>query len=173
VVTAPAAGAALLVLGLAAYPASAVHGALRTALGVVGLTAVALMLGGLVARTAGPLPWSIGLLGISAAVAMVAVGGPVERAAPLYGPGLLLAAELAYWAVDRLRFPKEPPGIARRRALLVVWMAAAAAMFALLVTLAAGLAEAATGLEALVLGVGAVVMVVWIVAVLVRRAGGR
>jgi hypothetical protein len=146
---------------------------LRTTLAVLGLGAVGLLLGALVARTAAPLPWSIGLLGISAAVAMLAGGAPVERVVPLYGPGLLLAAELAYWTVDRARFPSEPLGLARRRALLLVTMAAAGALLALLVTLAAGLAEAAAGLEVRVLGVGATVMVAWIVAVLARRAGGH
>jgi hypothetical protein len=159
-----AVGATVSALGLAIYPAGAVHGPLRTRLAVLGLGAVGLLLGGLVARTAAPLPWSIGLLGISAAAAMLAGGGSVERLAPLYGPGLLVAAELAYWAVGQARFPSEPLGVARRRALLLVTMAAAGAVLALLVTLAAGLAKAAAGLEVRVLGVGAMVMVAWIVA---------
>lgn len=75
--------------------------------------------------------------------------------------------------MDRLRFPTEPPGVARRRALLLVAMVAAAAALALLVTLAGGLAGAATGSEIRALGVGAAVMVTWIVAVLTRRAGDR
>lgn len=114
---------------------------------------------------------SIGLLGISAAIAMLAGGGSVERAAPLFGPGLLLAAELAYWSVDRARFSVEPAGIARRRALLLAAMVAAGVALALLMTLTAGLAQAATGVEIRVLGVGATVMVAWIVAGLARRAG--
>ncbi len=163
----------MLTLGLAAYPVETVHGALRTMLGLLGVGAAGVLLVGLLARSVAPLPWSIGLLGISAAVAMLAGGGPVERAAPLYGPGLLLAAELAYWAVDRARVPGEPVGVARRRALLLVAMAAATGLLALLVTLAGGLAGAATGWEIRALGVGAAVMVTWIVAVLARRAGGH
>ena len=163
----------MLALGLAAYPAAAVHGPLRTTLEVLGLGAVGLLLGGLLARVAGPLPWSIGLLGISATVAMLAGGAPFERMAPLYGPGLLLAAELAWWALDRAYLPREPTGVARRRALLVVIMAVAAAVLALLVILAGGLTGAASGLDMRVLGVGAAVMVAWTLAVLARRAGGR
>jgi hypothetical protein len=160
----------VLTLGLAAYPAGTVHGALRTVLGLLGVGAAGVLVVGLLARSTAPLPWSIGLLGISAAVAMLAGGGPVERAAPLYGPGLLLAAELAYWVVDRARVPGEPVGVARRRALLLVAMAVAAGLLALLVTLAGGLAEAVTGSEIRALGVGAAVMVTWILAVLARRA---
>ncbi len=52
-------------------------------------------------------------------------------------------------------------------------MAAATGLLALLVTLAGGLAGAATGWEIRALGVGAAVMVTWIVAVLARRAGGH
>ncbi len=91
----------------------------------------------------------------------------------MYGPGLLLAAELAYWAVDRARVPGEPVGVARRRALLLVAMVVAAGLLALLVTLAGGLAEAVTGSEIRALGVGAAVMVTWILAVLARRVGGH
>jgi hypothetical protein len=169
--TAPAAGALVLALGLAGYPAATVHGALRALLGALGLCAVGLLLGGMLARRAGALSWSVGLLGIAAAVAMLVGGAPVERVAPLYGPGLLLAAELAWWAVDRARFPSEPPGVVRRRAVLLVTMAAAAAVLALLVTLAAGLAGAAAGLEVRVLGTFAAVMVAWILAGLARRTG--
>jgi hypothetical protein len=150
-----------------------VHGVLRTTLAVLGLGAVGLLLGGLLARMAGPLPWSIGLLGISAAVAMLAGGASVERVAPVWGPGLLLAAELAWWALDRAYLPREPTSVARRRATLVVTMAAAAAVLALLVILAGGLTGAASGLDVRVLGVGATVMVAWTLAVLARRAGGR
>jgi purine catabolism regulator len=49
----------------------------------------------------------------------------------------------------------------------------AAAALALLVTLAGGFAGAATGSEIRALGVGAAVMVTWIVAVLARRVGGH
>jgi hypothetical protein len=163
----------VLALGLAAYPVLVVHGVLRTTLGVLGLGAVGLLLGGLAARAGGPLPWSIGLLGVSAAVAMLAGGASVERVAPVWGPGLLLAAELAWWALDRAYLPREPAGVARRRALLLVAMAVAGVTLALLVILAGGLAGAASGLDVRVLGVGAAVMVAWTLAVLARRAGGR
>jgi hypothetical protein len=163
----------VLALGLAAYPAVAVHGPLRATLWVLGLGAVGLLLGGLLVRAAGPLPWSIGLLGVSAAAAMLAGGAPVERLAPLYGPGMLLAAELAWWAMDRAHLPREPAGVARRRVLLLVAMAVAAAILAWLVTLAGGLTGAASGLDVGVLGVGAAVMVAWTLAVLARWAGGR
>src|SRR6266498_5661451 len=67
---APAVGAIVLTFGLAAYPAGTVHGALRTLLGLLGVGAAGLLVVGLLARSTAPLPWSIGLLGISAAVAM-------------------------------------------------------------------------------------------------------
>jgi hypothetical protein len=163
----------VLALGLAAWPAVAVHGPLRTTLGMVGVGAVGLLLGGLAARAGGPLAWSIGLLGVSAAAAMLAGGAPVERVAPVWGPALLLAAELAWWALDRTYLPRDPAGVARRRATLVVTMAAAAAILALLVILAGGLTGAASGLDVRVLGAAAAVMVAWTLAVLARRAGGR
>lgn len=163
----------VLTLGLAAYLAAAVPGPLRTTRGVLGLAAVALLLGGLVTRAPGALPWSIGLLAISTAVAVMADGISVERMVPLLGPGLLLAAELAWWALDRGHLPREPAGVARRRSLLLVTMAVAGAVLAVLVTLAGDLASAAAGLEVRVLGVSAAVVVAWVLAVLARRPGGR
>ena len=169
--TAPAVGAAVLTLGLAAYPVPMVHGVLRTTLGVLGLGAVGLLLGGLLARRSGLLAWSVGLLGVSAAVAMLAGSVPVERTAPVWGAGLLLAAELTWWALDRADLPHKPPGLAQRRSLLLVVMAVAGAVLAVLITLVGDAAGAAAGTEVRVLGVGAVVMVAWILAVLARRAG--
>jgi hypothetical protein len=138
---------------------------------VLGTGAVGLLFAGLLARSAALLPWSVGLLGSCAAIAMLAGGQPAERVAPLYGSGLLLTAELAWWALDRVRTPAASAGLARHRALLLAAMVAAGAVLSLLVLLAAGLAQATTGLEIRVLGTVAAVMVAWIVAGLVRRAG--
>ncbi len=95
---------------------------------------------------------------------MVASGGLVERVAPLYGPRLLFGSRAGVLGDGPGRFPSEPLGVARGRALFLVTMAAAAAVLVLLVTLAAGLAQAATSLEIRVLRVGAAVMVAWIMA---------
>ena len=135
------------------------------------MTALALLLGALVARRSGLLPWSIGLLGGSAAVAMLVGVQAVERTVPLYGAGLLLAAELADWAMDRTRLPREPKAVADSRGLLLLTTIPAAAALAALATLAAALRDAANGLVARVGAAGAAVMVVWIVAALTRRAG--
>ena len=133
-----------------------------------------LLLGGLLARSARPPPWSVGLLAACAAIAMLAGGAPVERAAPLYGPGLLLLAELARWALDLARLGAEPSGLARRRLATLLAVAAASAPLAWLVVLAGGLAGAGSGVELRVLGAVAAIAVAWLLAVLARRgtAGG-
>lgn len=101
---------------------------------------------------------------------MLTVGLAAYPAATVHGPLRTVLGLLGVGAIGLLLV-----GLVARSAkpLLLVTLAAAAAVLALLVTLAGGLTGAATGSEIRALGVGAAVMVTWIVAVLARRAGGH
>jgi hypothetical protein len=94
--------------------------------GAIGLVAFALLLVSLVAAWPGGIPWTLGLLGGEYATALALRGdGTVDAAAPLYGAGLLVLAELAYWSAD-LR------GLGREETRVVLLRLAALAVLAFL-----------------------------------------
>lgn len=74
---------------------------LGAALSAAGGLAVALLLLGLLFRWAGPLPWAYVCAGAGYVGYLFIQGGTVDSLAPLYGAGLLLSAELAYWSLER------------------------------------------------------------------------
>jgi hypothetical protein len=88
--------------------------------GAIGLAAVVLLAVALVGRFAGLLPWVFALAGAEYAAFLSLRESTVDGYAPIYGAGLLLVAELAYWSIER-RVPGPPrEGLIFRRATLVV-----------------------------------------------------
>ena len=68
--------------------------------GAIGLGAVLVLVLGLVAAERGRLPWAVALAGAEYAAFLAIREGSIDGWAPVYGAGLLLVSELAYWAVE-------------------------------------------------------------------------
>lgn len=132
-------------------------------LSAVGALAVALLLLGLVFRWAGPLPWAYVGAGAGYAGFLFIQGGGIDPTAPLYGAGLLLSAEFAYWSL-------EPPihGSPReRRAYLIAGAClAGGGIGGLILTFSEVSVHGGLGLE--VLGVVAAVAALSLIARLAR-----
>jgi hypothetical protein len=133
------------------------------AVGGLGLLALVVALAG---RLTGLLPWAIALVAGEYATALLLRGGTIDGAAPLYGAGLLVLAELAYWSLE-LPLAAEP-GIATRRAARLALLALVGGGVAALVLAASELAtEGGLVLEAF--GVAAAAGALALVALLARR----
>jgi hypothetical protein len=85
---------------------------------VLGAAAVIMLLLGLVGGWPGLVPWALVLCGAEYAAFLVIRGESIDAYAPLYGVGLLLAAELAYWALEP-RISGAEPGLLARRITLI------------------------------------------------------
>jgi hypothetical protein len=124
------------------------------ALGAVGLAI------GLLRGRAWAVPWALALLGSAYAGSLFLPERGIDREAPLVAAGLLVLAELSYWALE-LRTPLSPePGMLPRRAVLIV--AAGVGAF-----LAAAVAVAATAIS---LGGGVLVDLVGVLAAVAALA---
>lgn len=94
----------------------------------------------LLLRSASLLPWALVALGAEYAAGLALhAGSGVDTRAPLYGAGLLLAAELGYWSIARRSAAWAEPQ-------LLAWRVLGLALLTL----------AAVGLGTLVLAVGAI-----------------
>jgi hypothetical protein len=120
----------------------------------VGGAAVFLLVVGLALGRSAAVPWAI--VGLGVAYAATLEGDDLDGRVPLYAAGLLVTAELAYWALHLRDSARDEPGMALRR-LIGLLIAAAAAVIAgsLLVAVAqfplrGGLAVEAVGLAAAV-----------------------
>jgi hypothetical protein len=164
-----AAGVMALVLGvaLAAYPAAATRGLDR--LVAIGALAGVLLLLTAVAGAASALPWAIAAIGAEYAAWFALRGGEgVDTRAPVYGAGLLVVAELAYWARDR-RSPAIPQGGLEFRRLFGVLGAAVAALAVGAFALGISSASLGSGVGLEALGVAAAIALLVLLAVLVRE----
>jgi hypothetical protein len=117
-------------------------------------------------RLPGVLPWGLAALGTEYAIALLLRGERVDSVAPLYGAGLFLLAELAYWSLETP--VRLDPGLAILRAGrlgIVTLVAGGASAFVLAVS------ELAThgGLLLEGLGVAALGAALALVAALARR----
>jgi hypothetical protein len=84
--------------------------------GAIGLVAFLLLLVSVVAGWPSGIPWALGLLGGEYATALaLRSDGMVDAAAPLYGAGLLVLAELAYWSADLRGLGREETQVVLRR----------------------------------------------------------
>jgi hypothetical protein len=98
--------------------------------------ALALLLAVAIAfRAAAFVPWT--LLGLGALYAGT-LHGPLDGWSIGYGAGLLVAAELAYWACEHDRRLHEEPDLALRRGAGIAALAAAGLLAGLAVVIAAG-----------------------------------
>jgi hypothetical protein len=89
-------------------------------IGVVGLAAVLFLVLALARRSHAVLPWALALAGAECAAFLVIRGGEIDGWAPIYGAGLLLVAELAYWSMERGVQGPPGEGLTFRRSTLVV-----------------------------------------------------
>jgi hypothetical protein len=149
------------VVGLAAWLSA---GRLPGLTGAILLAAVAGIAAGLVVRRGGLLTAGLALLGVGYAVSLL--GRDLDAAAPVYAGGLLLTAELAFWALEpgaRVRFGR---AATLRRAVFSGGLAlAAAALGAVLLGVSSTRVGGGAVLEVLgVAAVGAVVATaVWLI----------
>jgi hypothetical protein len=154
--------------GLAAYPALE---DIRLHWVAVGLGALALTLlaGGLVARWAQPVGWGLAILGAEYAVHFAAKGRALDELTPIYAAGLMLAAELAYWSVERrVAAWSESKVLVRRLVFLAGSCGGAATVAALVIVIASASSGGGVALKAV--GVAAAIGALGLVGVLVRRS---
>jgi hypothetical protein len=136
-----------------------VAGRSEPALLAVGGAAVFLLVVGLALGRGAAVPWAI--VGLGVAYAATLEGDELDGRVPLYAAGLLLTAELAYWALQLRDGARDEPGMAPRRFIgLLIAAAAAIVAGSLLVAVAhvplrGGLAVEAIGLAA---AIGALVI---------------
>jgi hypothetical protein len=95
--------------------------------------AILLLLVALTAGRTAPIPFALLLLGAIYAIP----DGDRAIAAPIYGGGLLLTAELAYWSLDERVRRRVQAGVATPRLLAILAVAAAAIPSGALVLIAA------------------------------------
>jgi len=136
---------------------------LGAALSAAGALAVALLLLGLMLRSAGPLPWAYTFAGAGYAGFLFIQGGGIDPIAPLYGAALLLSAELAYWSLER---PVHGALRERRVGLILGACLAGGGIGGLILTFAEVSVRGGLGLE--ILGVAAAVAALSLIARLAR-----
>ncbi len=156
--------------GLAVYPALQDVDLWWLALALGGL-AVALLAGGLAARSGAILGWALVALGAEYTVLFTAQGPALDEVTPLYAGAFLLVAELAFWSIERRVPAWSAPGLVERRLtrLAAVTLGAMALAAAVLVLAAAsGGGGGGVALEAI--GVAAAIGALVLLAVLVRRS---
>jgi hypothetical protein len=90
----------------------------------VGGAAVFLLAVGLVMGRTAAVPWAI--VGLGVAYASTLEGDDLDGRVPLYAAGLLVTAELAYWALHLRHGARDEPGMAVRRVIGLLVTAAAA-----------------------------------------------
>lgn len=133
----------------------------------VGCSGVVLALAALVARRAALLPW--GLVGVGAGYAAYLGLGEqaVDPRAPLVAAAFFVAAELAFWSLERRDWRSEPQVVLRRLGLVLASGLATAIVGGLLLLITSG---GQPGLAAEVAGVTAAVITLAVIAQLARRS---
>ena len=74
---------------------------------ILGAAGLVVLAAALVTASAELLPWGVGLVAGGYALALVLTDGDLDARAGFVAAGLLLTAELAYWAVEARRWPRE------------------------------------------------------------------
>lgn len=155
----------MLAAGVATLPPRSDR--LAPVVAAVGVLALVVLAGALAGRWAGLLPWALALAGAEYASFLVIREGTIDGYAPLYGAGLLLVAELAYWSVER-GVPTGDGLLLRRASLVAAAVLAAGGLGGVILTMAELSVHGGLGLE--ILGVAAAVAAL---AVLARLARGQ
>ena len=112
------------------------------------------------------LPWGIVGVGASYTVFLSLRGSNVDSWAPAVGAALFVAAELAFWSVERSRTWAEPAVVLRRVVFIGIGALLTALVGAFLLVAVAGVSG---GVGYLALGVAAAVLTLAIVAALTAR----
>lgn len=112
-------------LGALAVSVAARVDRLEVLVAVLGAAAVLVLLLALVGGWSGLVPWALVLCGGEYAAFLVIRRESIDAYAPLYGVGLLLAGELAYWALEPRTSGAEPGLLARRITLIAATCLAA------------------------------------------------
>jgi hypothetical protein len=155
-------------LALAAYPV-AEAGRYSGPLALAGVIAVLFVAGALVTGWPAPVALALVVLVGEYAAALVArESDAVDSGAPVFGAGLLLLAELAYWSLDLRRAGREEGRAVVRR---LTALAAAAGGSLLLAAFVVGVTAVPAGGGLLwdALGIAAVIATLAILARLARR----
>jgi len=155
----------VLAAGLAAYPAASTEGLSRfVAVGaILGMGLLLPALAGVVST----LPWALAAIGGEYAALFALRGGDVDTRAPVYAAGLLVVAEIVYWARDRQSTAVPVPGLEVRRFFGVLLSAVGAlAIGALVLGISSISLGSGVGVEAL--GVAGAVALVILLAALIR-----
>lgn len=109
------------------------------------------------------------MFGLGALYAATLRGDALDGWSIAYGAGLLLAAELAYWAIEHERLVREEAAVTLRRAATLGGLVAASLLAGLVVVAVAGL-QVGAGLPLAAAGTAAAVGLLLLVARLARRA---
>jgi len=120
---------------------------------------------GVALRRPAAVPWS--LFGLAALYAATLRGSELDGWSVAYGAGLLLAAELAYAAIDHERLVREERAVVVRRWAALGGLLAASVLAALVVVVVAGL-DVGAGLPLAAAGAAAAVGLLVLVARLAR-----
>lgn len=135
----------------------------------VGALGLAMLTGGLIARSGPALGCGLAALGGEYAILFAAKGEALDERAPAYAAAFILVAELSYWSIERrVDAWSEPALLPRRLAYLAGVCAGAAAVAALVLVAAAASGGGGVALEAL--GVAAVIGALVVLGALVRRS---
>lgn len=158
----------MLVLAVGALALMLRSDRLGPLVGAIGLLAVLFLILALVGRYIGLLPWVLALAGAEYGAFLVIRESSIDGYAPIYAAGLLLVAELAYWALER-PVPGAPgEGLTfRRGSLLVAACVAAGGISGLILAMAELSVHGGLWLEAL--GVAAAVGAIALLARLARQ----
>jgi hypothetical protein len=136
--------------------------------GAIGLGATLVLVLGLVLRNSGVLPWAVALAGAEYAAFLAIREGSIDGWAPVYGAGLLLVSELAYWAIETpVRGPSGEGLTFRRTTLVVCACVAAVGVGGLILAMAELSVRGGLWLEAL--GIAAAVGSIAVLARLARQ----
>jgi hypothetical protein len=137
------------------------------ALLAVGGAAVFLLLVGLSLGRSAAVPWAIAGLGVAYAATLS--GDELDGRVPLYAAGLLVTAELAYWALRLRHGARDEPGMALRRVIGLL-IAAVAALVAGTLLVAVGQVPLRGGLAVEAIGLAAAIGALAILLLAARRA---
>jgi hypothetical protein len=140
-------------------------GSYRLVAGAFALVAVLLLALALAWPLPSLLPWPLVVL--AGLYAWRLGGGSVDEWAPIYAGGLLAVAELAYWSVQVRGRAKDAERLTERRIALIATLSLAAVAAGGLVIAAASL-KIGSGVALDVLGVGAAVGALAVLAALAR-----
>jgi hypothetical protein len=117
------------------------------------------------------IPWAVAILGGEFVVALYVRSGSLDLAAAIYGAGLLLTAELAYWSVEARTRSDDETGLTVRHGARVLMLCVGSLGVGLVGAAVARLrVEGSLALTAV--AVGAAVAALTIAAAMARRIEG-